>query len=170
VLLAYGEGFPEFLRRLSEAPAAAYLADIARLEVARGQAFHAADAAPAEPERFSELPPEQLPGLQLLLHPSLSLLRSNYPFVSAWQANQEGNDGVICCWTGEDALVARPRDEVIVHRLPAGGFALLSSLANGATLASAIAAALRDDEAFDLAANLAVLAGTGIVVELRLKA
>ena len=166
VLLAYGEGFAEFLSRLSEAPAAGYLADIARLELARGQAFHAADAEPVAPSRFSELSPEQLPALQVLLHPSLTLLRSEYPFVSAWKANQPGAEGAIRCWGREDALVARPRDEVIVEQLPAGGFLFLSSLANGATLATAIDAGLRDDAAFDLAANLRVLAGTGIVVEL----
>ena len=170
VLLAYGEGFPGFLCRLSEAPAAGYLADIARLEVARGHAFHAADAEPVAFARFSELPPARLPAVQVLLHPSLTLLRSRFPVVSAWEANQAGGDGTIWCWKGEDALVARPRDEVIVERLHAGGFAFLSSLARGSTLATAIDAGLRDDGAFDLVANLGVLAGTGVVVELRLSA
>jgi hypothetical protein len=166
VLLVFGEGFPEFLCQLSEAPAAGYLADIARLELARGQAFHAADAEPVAPARFTELSPEQLPALQVLLHPSLTLLRSRFPVVSAWEANQQGVDTAIRCWTGEDVLVARPRDEVIVERLPAGGFAFLSSLASGSTLATAIDAGLGDDEAFDVAANLAIVAGTGIAVDL----
>jgi hypothetical protein len=166
VLLAYGDCFPGFLCSLSEAPATSYLADIARLEVARGHAFHAADAEPVAPEHFSELQPAQLPVLQVLLHPSVTLLRSKYPFVSAWQTSQPGAESPIRRWKAEDALVARPREDVIVECLPAGGYALLSSLASGATLATAIEAGLCDDSAFDLAVNLAVLAGTGIVIEL----
>jgi hypothetical protein len=167
VLLSYGDRFPEFMRGLSTAPAVEYLADIAGLEVARGLAFHAADAEPVAPERFAELRPEQLPRLRVLLHPSVRLLRSRFPVVSAWEANQPGVDAPIRRWAGEDAVVARPRDEVAVTRLSGGGFALLSSLAGGATLATAIEAGINDHATFDLAANLAILAGAGIVVELR---
>jgi hypothetical protein len=166
VLLAYGEGFPQYLRCLNTTPSAAYLADIAQLEVARGYAFHAADATPITPDRFAELTPEQLPRLQVLLHPSLTLLRSKFPIVSAWEANQ-GSDPPIRCWKGEDALVARPHYDVTIARLPDGAFAFLSSLSVGATLATAIEAGVRDNPAFDLATNLAVLAGSGIVVALQ---
>jgi hypothetical protein len=163
VLLAYGEGFPHFLRCLNTTPSAAYLADIAQLEVARGHAFHAADAAPITPDRFAELMPEQLPRLQVLLHPSLTLLRSKFPVVSAWEANQ-GSGRPIRCWKGEDAMVVRPHYEVTISRLPDGAFAFLSSLSHGATLATAIEAGIGDHAAFDLATNLAILAGTGIAV------
>lgn len=167
VLMSYGEGFPAFLRCLRAAPSADYLADIASLEVARGQAYHAADAEPVAAECFAELTQQRLPSLQVLLHPSVRLLRSNFPVVSAWEANQPGADTQIRCWKREDAIVVRPRHEVTVTRLPDGGFAFLSALANGATLATAIEAGFRDHAAFDLAANLAVLAGAGIVVGLR---
>lgn len=167
VLMSYGDGFPEFLRCLTESSMADYLADIARLEVARGRAYHAVDAEPVAPKRFAELTAEQLPALQVLLHPSLTLLRSRFPFVSAWEVNQGGADGAIRCWKGEDAAVFRPRYEVQVMCLADGGFAFLSALAHGATLASAIEAAVRDSAAFDLAVNLAMLAGSGVAVELR---
>jgi hypothetical protein len=167
VLMSYGDGFPDFLRCLTETSMADYLADIARLEVARGHAYHAADAEPVAPERFAALTAEQLPALQVLLHPSLTLLRSRFPFVSAWEVNQPGADQAIRCWKGEDAAVFRPRYEVQVMRLTNGGFAFLSALAHGATLASAIESAVRDAAGFDLAANLAMLAGSGVAVELR---
>jgi Putative DNA-binding domain len=167
VLMTFGDGFPEFLRCLSETSTADYLADIARLEVARGHAYHATDAEPVAPERFARLTPAELPALQVLLHPSLTLLRSRFPFVSAWEVNQVGAEQAIRCWKGEDAMVFRPRYEVQVMRLTGGGFAFLSSLAHGSALASAIEAGVRDDASFDLAANLAMLAGSGAVVELR---
>jgi hypothetical protein len=167
VLLSYGEGFPEFLRCLNTTPSVEYLADIARIEVARGCAYHATDAEPVAAGRFAELSEGQLPALRVRLHPSVTLLRSRFPFVSAWEVNQPGADAPIRCWKAEDALIARPRHEVTVTRLPDGGFAFLSALLDGATLAASIEAGLRDHTAFDLAANLALLAGSGIVVGLR---
>jgi hypothetical protein len=167
VLLGYGAGFPEFLRSLSETAMADYLADIARLEVARGHAYHAADAEPVAAERFAQVTADQLPHLKVLLHPSLTLLRSRFPVVSAWEINQPGADAAIRFWAGEDAVVFRPRYDVLVTRLAAGGFAFLSSLAAGDPLATAIEAAVRDNPAFDLSASLAQLAGSGVVVGLR---
>jgi len=167
VLMGYGEDFPMFLRNLNTTPCAAYLADIASLEVARGRAFHAADAAPIAASCFSALASEQLPDLRVVLHPSVSLLRSRFPCVSAWEANQPDSDGLIRCWKAEDAIIARPQYDVTVMRLPDGGYVFLSSLAAGAPLAEAIEAASRDCAAFDLLANLALLAGAGIVVEFR---
>jgi hypothetical protein len=146
---------------------AGYLADIARLEVARGHAYHAIDAEPIGPERFAWLAPGQLPRLRVVLHPSLTLLRSRFPVVSAWEANQPGSDGAIRCWTGEDVVIFRPRYEVLVARLAVGGFAFLSSLEAGAPLATAIEAAMADNKAFDLAGGLAQLAGSGVVAGLR---
>lgn len=167
VLLRYGGDFPKFLQALSETAMAGYLADIARIEVARGDAYHAIDVEPVRPERFAQVAPRQLPRLKVLLHPSLTLLRSRFPVVSAWEVNQPGSDGAIRCWTGEDAMVFRPRYEVFVTRLAAGGFAFLSSLEAGAPLATAIEAAVGDNESFDLATGLAQLAGSGLVVGLR---
>lgn len=163
VLLAYGEVFPAFLRSLHSAPAADYLADIAVIEVARGRAYHAADAKPIAAARFSDLTPEQLPDVRVLLHPSLTLLRSKFPVVSVWEANQADADEPVRCWKGEDAMVMRAHYEVTVTRLPDGGFALMSALANGSTLAIAIESGIRASAAFELADNLAVLAGSGVV-------
>jgi hypothetical protein len=166
VLIGYGDGFPEFLRSLSETALAEYLADIARLEVARGHAYHAADAEPVAAERFAQLTPDELPRLQVLLHPSLTLLRSRFPVVSAWEVNQSGADATIRRWTAEDAMVFRRSYEVQVVRLAEGGFAFLSALSAGAPLASAIAAAVQNNAAFDLASSLALLAGSGVVAAL----
>jgi hypothetical protein len=167
VLLAYGGGFPEFLHGLTSTPSAEYLADIARLEIARGRAYHAADADPLHPDRFAALAPERLASLKVALHPSVALLRSKFPVVSAWEANQPGIEQPIRCWSAEDAVVTRLYHEVTVARLGEGGFAFLSALANDATLAMAIDAAVSDAEGFDLAANLALLAGSRLVVGFR---
>lgn len=62
-------------------------------------------------------------------------------------------------------MVARPELEVEVWKLPPGGFAFLTPLAEGRTMAEAIAEGLRESDDFDLPANLSILIGARIVVE-----
>src|SRR5262249_52399291 len=70
VLLEYGEGFPDFIRKSGLAAASEYVADVAALEAARVRAYHAADCEPIGREALGTLPPDQLARMRLLLHPS----------------------------------------------------------------------------------------------------
>ncbi|MHB8267680.1 HvfC/BufC family peptide modification chaperone [Bradyrhizobium sp.] len=163
LLLDYGDGFPEFLRRLGDGTC---IADIAELEVARGKAYHAADATSLPPQAFAAISTEQLAGLRLTFHPSVSLLQSRFPIVSLWQANQDTGDVVLRKQRPEAALIARPLLEVEVWNLPPGGFAFLSALRRGATMAEATEAAMDAAPEFDLAVNLLVLIKARIVTGL----
>ena len=82
-LLAYGAGFPAFLARAGAEPPAA---DLARLEWAREEACHAADAPPLDPASLAAIPAERYPELRFVPHPSLRLVRSAGPVFSLWQA------------------------------------------------------------------------------------
>ncbi len=73
-----------------------------------------------------------------------------------------GEPGPIADWRGEDAVVARPLFDVVVHRLPPGGFAFLASLQAGATLGAATEAAFAAADDFDPAPALAGLVATGV--------
>jgi hypothetical protein len=163
LLLDYGDGFPQFLRRLGDDLWTGYIADIADLEMARGKAYHAADAASLPPQAFAAIPVQQLAGLRLSLHPSVALLQSRFPIVSVWHASQEANDVVVRQWRPEAALIARPMLEVEVWNLPPGGFAFLTALSRGATMAEAAEDAMNEASDFDLAVNLSVLIEASIV-------
>jgi hypothetical protein len=171
LLLDYGDGFPQFLRRLGgDAGICAdacigYIADVADLEIARGKAYHAADAASLPPQAFAAVPAQQLAGLRVSLHPSVSLLQSRFPIVSVWHANQEAGDATLPQWRPEAALIARPALEVEVWNLPPGGFAFLTALSRGATMAEAAEAATHAAPDFDLAVNLSVLIEARIVTD-----
>ena len=162
LLLEYGDAFPEFLRRLGD-DRIGCIADVADLEVARGKAYHAADAAPLPPQAFAAIPAERLAGVRLTLHPSVSLLQSRFPIVSVWHANQEAGDVALLQSRPEAALIARPMLEVEVWKLPPGGFAFLTALSRGATMAEAAEAAMDAAPDFDLAVNLAVMIKARIV-------
>jgi hypothetical protein len=159
LLLDYGDAFPEFLRSISDDSCMGYITDIADLEVARGKAYHAADAASLPLQAFAAIPAERLAGLRLTFHPSVSLLQSRFPIVSLWQANQQAGDVALPQERPEAALIARPLLEVEVWNLPPGGFAFFTALRRGATMAEAAEAATD----FDLAVNLSVLIEASIV-------
>jgi len=164
ILLLYGETFPRFLRTLGPEASIDYLADIGELEMARGRAYHAADAVALGREAFAALAPGQLDSLCVELHPSVSLLTSRFPIVSVWEANQTEEEGPIERWRAEAALVARPFQDVEIWRLPPGGHAFLQALSDGANLATAAEAAMAKAADFDLAENLGILITANIVI------
>lgn len=167
ILVAYGDGFPGFIARFAPAVDLPYLADVARLELARTRAYHAADAAPLDPLLWQGLDPNILSDVRIALHPSVQILRSAYPIVTIWSMNSGGAtlSSIEDC-SAEDALVIRPRLDVEVRRLPLGGTAFLGALASGATLGDAALSATADHTEFDLAANLAGLIGAGLATKL----
>ena len=100
----------------------------------------------------------------LTLHPSLGVVRSSYPIVSIFELNtQSGEVPPTRLEGGEDALVARPRLEVEIRRLPHGGAAFILALKERKTLGEA-AASPRRGPGFDLEANLAGLIASGAIV------
>jgi len=167
ILVTYGGGFPGFIASFAPAAELPYLADVARLEVARTRAYHAADAAPLDPSRWEEIDPGILSGARIALHSSVQILRSAYPIVTIWSMNSGGVavSSIEGCGA-EDALVLRPRVDVEVRRLPVGGAAFLGALATGASLGDAALSATAGYPEFDLAANLAGLIGAGLATEL----
>lgn len=165
VLLRYGGGFADFVAGFPPAAPVPYLADVARLEWAWHGAYHAADAEPLPQEALAALVP-RAERLALTLHPSLRLVRSNYPLVTIWEraARDGGDEPVRLPAGGQDALVLRPALEVEVRRLPEGGAVFIQALQDGARLPEAAASASAAAPAFDLAASLAGLMRSGAVV------
>lgn len=167
LLMRYGDGFPDFIAGFAPAAELPYLADVARLEAARTRAYHAADAEPLDPAQLQAIEPDALGGVRFSLHPSIEIIRSAHPIVMIWAMNAgEAELGPIEDWRPEHALVARPRLDVEVRALPVGGAAFLDALRAGQPLAEAVDTATRESTEFDLAANLAGLIGSGLVIGL----
>lgn len=164
VLLRYGGGFADFVAGFPPAAPVPYLADVARLEWARHGAYHAADAEPLPQEALAALVP-RAERLVLTLHPSLRLVRSDYPVVTIWElAARDGEDEPVRLPAeGEDALVLRPALEVEVRRLPEGGAVFIQALQDGAQLPEAAVRASAVAPGFDLVASLAGLMRSGAI-------
>ncbi len=168
LLLAYGDDFPNFVESFEPTQEIPYLPDVMRLEVARGRAYHAADAIPLDAALLATVEPAGLAELTFMPHPSASVARSAHPTITIWAMNTgeiELTD--IDDWSGEDALVIRPQMIVEVHRLPPGGATFLEQLFTGTALGRAFEAALAEAPDFDLSANLAGAFTAGAFMAIR---
>lgn len=160
ILALYGEALPAFIEGFAPARPLPYLADMARLELACVRAFHAADAEPAADEAVTRAlaSGERIGELRLVLHPSLTLLRSAWAVASLWAAHQsEGEPAAVAIDDAESALVVRRGFEVVVVRLPPGAAEFVAALQRGENLGVAAAEALQAAEAFELSATLGLL-------------
>jgi hypothetical protein len=166
VLLNYGEGFPSFIARFTAAAPLPYLADVARLEYARGLAYHATDQAPLPAASFAALDQGRLADFTVRLHPSVHVVTSDFPVLSIWLANQTGTGSPLRHRGPEAVLVSRPFFDVETRRLQPGTDAFLSALKAGATIGSAADVAEQASANFSVAEAVATLMGANIAVAL----
>lgn len=158
LLLNFGDDFADFIAGFEPAAELDYLADVARLEFLRRRAYHAADAVAVAPERLAAIAADDLAGAILDLHPSVHVLRAPCPVVTIWQMNSgDAEPGPVDEAAPEDAMIFRPRLDVVVKRLPAGAAAFVEALKTGRPLGDAAAAAFDETPQFDLTAGLAML-------------
>jgi hypothetical protein len=159
-LIHYGDGFPDFVAGFPPAGAVAYLADVARLENAWIEAYHAAEAAALSLDALAAIAPDGFEALRFRPHPAARLLSFAHPAASIWAASQgDGEPRPPENWAGEEALVTRPDADVFVRVLPPGGFAFATALFSGASLGEAAALAAADG--FDPGAHLVGLVEAG---------
>jgi hypothetical protein len=171
VLAHYGQAFPAFLARFEPAQTLPYLADVARLEMARVVAYHAADVPGPTDEAVSlALASGDRTGeLQLSLHPSLTTLVSNHAVVSLWAAHQtEAEMEGVVIDEPEGAIVLRAGLDVLVLLAPPGSVAFIQALQQGQNLGEAAVHAATAASAFDLAATLSLLLAHGALAALHL--
>jgi hypothetical protein len=164
----FGDRFAAFLRGYAPATGLPYLGDVAALEWACHEVYHAADAPPADLARLAAVPLAEQPRLMLRLKPAARLLASPWPVLAIWRANQPGSatqDAPISLDAGGvDLLVVRGDDFAIeLVALAAAEFRWLEALRQGRTLAEATRAALEADAAFDLAGALARHLASGLI-------
>lgn len=169
VMAYYGRGFAAFVATFPPAASVPYLADVARLEMARVMAYHAADVASIRTEVLPTVlaDPEQLMSLRLLLHPSVHVIDSTFAVFSIWAAHQ----GAMCISTvdpdaAQAALVYRAGLDVNTLKLAAGTGAFVSALQAGQTLLDAAEAAGSGDPEFDLTNALRLLLRLQLITHL----
>ncbi|WFU04301.1 DNA-binding domain-containing protein (plasmid) [Rhizobium sp. CB3171] len=167
LLFEYGHHFPAFIDAYEYAQPMPWLGDVARLERAWLDAYHAADCPVISADDLSAVAPHELSELRFRAHPATRILSSKFPAVTIFVANR-GSEPVerIECVVPEDALITRPELDVVVRLLQPGGASFLICLADGGSLGSAAAAALNVNPAFDLAGMIAEMIEAGAFTEI----
>lgn len=172
VMLTYGDIFPAFVKAYKPAESLPFLSDIAALEWARNAAYHGQDAVPLAIEELAGFQEEEIPALTFALHPTLSLLSSDWPIVSIWHAHQQEEPEEALKNLGpleksaEQALILRPHLDVNVQTISASALHFLKQLSKGRTFGESVEEAVKQDPSFDLPANLAGLFNSGAVTSI----
>ena len=122
MMMLYGDALPGWLETFPPVAHLGYLPDVARLDQAMRESYHAADSEPLPEAEFQRLIGGDIVGLRLRLAPSLRLVRSAWPVQSIWAATAEA--GPTPQPGAEAALVLRPQFDPRPHRLsgPDGTF------------------------------------------------
>jgi hypothetical protein len=166
----FGNRFAPFLAAFPPASRYEYLPDVARLEWAWHEAFHAADAQgrsraarnvasgaaevpPLDPVSLANVSPEQYALLRFQIHPSARLVASRFPVAAIWEANIQTDNDVpeIDLDAGADQLLVVRRDLTVeVEHLGPGEYALLEAMSRHEALGEACKAALAHQPDLDL--------------------
>lgn len=155
----YGSGFAGFLAAYPHAAPLPWLADVARLEWAWHEALGAADAAGLDPEALSRVPPARQAQLRFRLHPAVRLVRSRWPVLAIWEANQEGRDGTPAREEGADfVLLWRESNRVRLALLAPAEADFVDAIGHGCPLSEAVG-----EGGWDLPGLLARLVGAGAI-------
>lgn len=152
LMMLYGAEFPAFLAQFPPVSHLGYLADIARLEQAIRESYHAADAPALPAEVLARMSEARLMNARLRLAPALGLVCSVWPIHMIWRANTGAGPAPVAA--AEDIVILRPAFDPVPHLLPLGGGAFIAALLAGKPLAAALAGVGKN---FELTAVLGLL-------------
>lgn len=161
----YGDALPAFIERFAPASDLPYLADVARIEIAWLDAYHAADARPLTPREIFDVIGASPDRARFSFHPSMRLLASPYPVHSIWRRNRECELApTTLSPDGECVLIARPGETVLTQTLSGNAFDALSALSSGAALGEALNAATRENTPSLLSRIIEEIVAAGVIV------
>jgi hypothetical protein len=153
----FGQELAPFIARFEPAATVPYLADVAQLEWAQHEVFHAAEHPPLDLQRLSAVPDELRTELRFCFHPASKLIASPYPVLKIWEAcrdEHETSDIISADDEGEQILVVRQQEKIELHRLRDAEYTFLKALEDGYRLGTAYERGAEVDKRFDLATSL----------------
>jgi hypothetical protein len=167
ILLEYGANFARFVETFGPAAELPYLGDVCRIERAWLEAYHASEADPLSADYLSSIPPSCVGALRFTLHPSARLVQSNYPALTIWSTNIDGESPIPLDlgWGGERVLLVRPHAVVEVRSLSRSEMSFVATISSELSLLEAATIALNLDPMFFLEGVLRNLIASGVFVD-----
>lgn len=164
-LILLGHDFPGFLETFAPTESLPYLPDVARIDLACHQAYHAKDAEPLSARDFAGLDINVLSGCRLDIHPSARLINSRFACFSIWNLSGDTQSEVNAD-NPESVLVIRPGMEVNTYSLTSGSYQFVRGLLSGDTLEQALNAGIQSEESFNPAAAIQFLIQSGLATKI----
>lgn len=165
LMMAFGETFAEFLAAFPPLAHLPYLADVARLEHALRESYHAADATPIEPNDLARVPQDALADLRLTLAPAVRVLRSEFPVHAIWAYNMVP-DSPKPDPVAQSVLITRPEFDPTPKPISSGDADFIDALHAGFTLGTAAEQGASTKPDFDLTHALGLLLTGGAITAL----
>jgi hypothetical protein len=139
-----GAGFADHLANRQALTAIPYLPDMARLERAWLEAFHAPDQSILTLEDMTNIPTEQLLDCVITLHPSVRFISSLYPIGRIYDLHESGDIdqpdlSVTLVEQQAYLIVTRPGLDVKMHTVSGDCFRLGQRLEAGQSIGEALA-------------------------------
>ena len=145
-----GEHLADFIRDHPLREEFPFLADLARLERALIEVFHAADAKPLDAEQMRTIAPEDWPAMELALHPAQQILPLEWNVASILKATEQGETPNPPDHDSTCMLVWRNHNTVYYRAIDEPERAELAMLSEGTTFAE-ICELIADGSQGDLA-------------------
>lgn len=139
-LNGFGAALPEFLADREDVPHRAFLAELAQLQWAVTESFHAPEFEPIRFDTLQSLTPEQWAGVVLRANPSVRLLEFTHPTGRYLQDVLEQREPTIPAPEPSWLLVNRKDGRVWRAGLPQPVHAILAALLRGEPFAAALEA------------------------------
>lgn len=166
VMHEYGAEFPAYVDAFPTLHEWPWLADLARLEWARREVFHAADTLSIPAEVLQQLPVEALLHASYRLQPAWRLVASSFPLDRLWLAQQVDatplDQGLV--WQPVTVQVWRVGFSLRQRALADGEAVLRERLAQGQTLLEALQFARTSAPDFDARAAIRALIDDALIV------
>lgn len=169
MLLDYGADFADFLAHFEPAAELPYLTGVARLDRCWTEAHTAATESPLDDAAIKKLAEGNYFRLHLQPHAATRWVWcADAPAFTIWSRNRGDEPNADDLeWRAEGALLTRPGDAVVWHKLDRASCVFLDSCAAGATVAGAAQAALDADHDADLSRLIAILFDAGAFSHIR---
>jgi len=138
-LLFYGEGFIDFIKTWPACSELDYISDVAQLEWNYIRAFHADDKGLMDNSVLQQIAPESLGEVVFSIHPSVLLMRPEWPVDSIWEENLKPQVATLDLHilSPGNLLIYRQEGQVQVVNLSVECFNFLTALTEGNSIIDA---------------------------------
>ena len=137
-LFEYGGAFPDALANTPGLADHGYVIDVARLEWAMHESFHAPAAPALQPTRLTALPADQIGDAILKAHPTVRLIQATFPVHALWRgALDNAVDGAMLQGEPAHLILSRPNLDVELEPLAPAAYSFVSELFAGQSIDTA---------------------------------